>query len=310
VAFSALLDTCVLYPAYLRDSLLRLASAGLYRPLWSSGILEELRRNLLEAGLPDQAVERLFANMATAFEDAEITGYEDLIAEMTCHEKDRHVLAAAVRGNAGALVTFNLSDFPPASVKRYEMGDSSGFCGPSACCRISNATTRSPTARNIHRDHRSWTLTHRWVTNPAAARTTNTTPPMASGIPSGLYRQDSGHLPRKAYRTARVAPHSGSITPTKLAGQAGRRERGDHHDRVPVGVGDPGLAGGAGGHVQPGDLRLRQIPGAGVDPQMPVDVQEPQRLRAGRGVRGGERGLQPRAAATRGELTPVCGAPS
>ena len=36
MAFPALLDTCVLYPAYLRDTLLRLAEAEAYRPLWSN----------------------------------------------------------------------------------------------------------------------------------------------------------------------------------------------------------------------------------------------------------------------------------
>jgi hypothetical protein len=39
-----------------------------------------------------------------------------LIDAMTCDAKDRHVLAAAVRADAAAIVTFNVSDFPASSV--------------------------------------------------------------------------------------------------------------------------------------------------------------------------------------------------
>ena len=114
MAFAVVLDTCVLYPANLRDSLLRLAEAGLYVPRWSAGIREELSRNLLELGINEGSVKRLLEVMAAAFPEADVTGYERLIESMTCDEKDRHVLAAALRANASALVTFNVRDFPPA----------------------------------------------------------------------------------------------------------------------------------------------------------------------------------------------------
>jgi hypothetical protein len=54
--FPAFLDTCALYGAYPCDTLLCLAEAGTYRPLWSAGVLDEPERNLLERGLPKEAV--------------------------------------------------------------------------------------------------------------------------------------------------------------------------------------------------------------------------------------------------------------
>lgn len=121
MAFPALLDTCVLYPAYLSDTLLRLAETGTYRPLWSADVLDELRRNLLGRGLPVEPVDRRIKQMRSAFPDALVTGYESLIDGMGNDPKDRHVLAAAVRANAEVVVTFNIKDFPRDAVEPYEI---------------------------------------------------------------------------------------------------------------------------------------------------------------------------------------------
>jgi predicted nucleic acid-binding protein len=121
MAFPAFLDTCALYGGYLCDTLLRLAEADVFRPLWSADVLAELDRNLRERGLPAAAVEHRITEMRRAFPDAEVTGYQPLIASMTCDEKDRHVLAAAVRARAEVLVTFNVRDFPPESTNAYDV---------------------------------------------------------------------------------------------------------------------------------------------------------------------------------------------
>ena len=82
--FAIVLDTCVLYPAHLRDTLLRLAERGLYRALWSADIVEELHRNLVEDGINAASVDRLVAEMAAAFPDAEVAGYRSLIDGLSC----------------------------------------------------------------------------------------------------------------------------------------------------------------------------------------------------------------------------------
>ena len=89
--------------------------------LWSADILEELRRNLVELGIIPAVVDRLFEQMGVAFPNAEVTAYGSLIEGLSCDPKDRHVLAAAVRADAAAIVTFNTSDFPDASVEPFEL---------------------------------------------------------------------------------------------------------------------------------------------------------------------------------------------
>lgn len=124
--FRVFLDACVLFPQILRDVLLTAAESGLYFPLWSSNVLDEIERNLIEnRRLTPQQTTHLRDEMIRAFPDSTVLGYEPLIASMTNHEGDRHVLAAAVRGNAEVIVTENLRHFPAEACDPYEIRPSS-----------------------------------------------------------------------------------------------------------------------------------------------------------------------------------------
>src|SRR4051812_35611403 len=121
--YVAVLDTCVLAPMPLCDTLLRLAEdPAFYIPKWTNDILRELRSTLLRLGYSETQAQRRITAMDTAFDDAKVTGYEDLAGSMTNDPKDRHVLAAAVRCGAHAIITANVRYFPPASVAPYDIG--------------------------------------------------------------------------------------------------------------------------------------------------------------------------------------------
>ena len=111
----AVLDACVLYPAILRDALLRAAEAGVYQLRWTEEILSELRRNLVaDRGAPAERVERMLAGLAAAFEDGRVSGHERHVQGLKNDPKDRHVVATAIEGGAELIVTANLKHFPPA----------------------------------------------------------------------------------------------------------------------------------------------------------------------------------------------------
>jgi hypothetical protein len=56
----------------------------------------------------------MYCTCPRAAEDALITGYRDLIPTLHLPDPgDRHVLAAAIRGQADVIVTANVRDFPP-----------------------------------------------------------------------------------------------------------------------------------------------------------------------------------------------------
>ncbi len=129
--FIAVLDACVLYPASLRDTLLRAAMRDFYRPQWSAQILDEVTRNLRDnRGLTIEQANRLLNAIRRHFSEAEVTDYESLIPLLTCHEKDRHVLAAAIRARADVIVTFNLKDFPATALTPYNIRDTASRCLP------------------------------------------------------------------------------------------------------------------------------------------------------------------------------------
>jgi predicted nucleic acid-binding protein len=120
--YAVVLDACALVPIVLADTLLRIAERGLYRPLWSSLILSEASTAVQEIHpeIAEDRIQHRFDDMQTSFDDALVTGWEDLEAGLSLPDPDdRHVLAAAIRGSAQAIVTFNLADFPQAKLEQF-----------------------------------------------------------------------------------------------------------------------------------------------------------------------------------------------
>ena len=126
----------MLWPSKQRDFLLSLAVEGLYRPVWSSAVLEELgfheARKLIARGTaPDNAAtlaSSLIQNMRRAFIDSEIEGWEALDGTYGLPDADdEHVVAAAVIAGAGSIVTLNTKDFPqdrmPGGIKVVSPAD-------------------------------------------------------------------------------------------------------------------------------------------------------------------------------------------
>src|SRR5688572_6989324 len=122
MAFTVIYDACVLYPAPLRDLLIRIGSKGLVHARWSDQILDESFRNIL-ANRPDlspAALDRTRDLMNRALRDVRVTGYEGLIDGLTLPDPDdRHVLAAAIRAGAQVIVTANLDDFPEPALTPF-----------------------------------------------------------------------------------------------------------------------------------------------------------------------------------------------
>lgn len=122
MGFVVILDANVLYPAQLRDLLMRLSTKGIYQARWSLQILDEafgaIQRDRPE--IPPERLQRTRHLMMRAVPDGIVTGYEGLIPSFELPDPgDRHVVAAAVRAGAQVIVTQNLKDFPPDVLQPY-----------------------------------------------------------------------------------------------------------------------------------------------------------------------------------------------
>jgi len=91
--FTVIYDACVLYPACLRDLLVRLTMTGLFRARWTDQIHDEWIGNLLKnrPDLSPERLERTRRKMNQYVRDSLISGYEPLIDAITLPDtKDRH----------------------------------------------------------------------------------------------------------------------------------------------------------------------------------------------------------------------------
>ncbi|WP_374406994.1 putative toxin-antitoxin system toxin component, PIN family [Pelagerythrobacter sp.] len=122
--YTVVYDACVLYPAPVRDLLLEMAAASLFRAKWSNEIHDEWMRNLLakRSDLLTQKLEKTRELMDAAVLDCLVEGHMDLVGSLELPDPDdRHVLAAAIHCGADAIVTFNLRDFPPDIASKYQI---------------------------------------------------------------------------------------------------------------------------------------------------------------------------------------------
>ncbi len=122
MTLSVVYDACILYPAPLRDLLLRLAVEQLCEARWSDEILDEVFDSL-RAARPDLDPAKLVRTrmrMCEAVPGCLVTGHLHLVDGFELPDPDdRHVLAAAVHSGAEVIVTDNLKDFPEAALRPH-----------------------------------------------------------------------------------------------------------------------------------------------------------------------------------------------
>lgn len=101
-----------------------LAMEDIFRAKWTEQIHQEWIRNVLlnRPDLRPEQLERTRQLMNAHVDDSLVTEFESLIPSLVLPDPDdRHILAAAIAGRCDVIVTFNLKDFPEASLKPFEI---------------------------------------------------------------------------------------------------------------------------------------------------------------------------------------------
>lgn len=118
------LDACTLYPAALRDVLMRLSLHQLILARWTDAIHEEWIGAVLHnrQDLDRERLQRTRELMDLHAEGSLVTGYEGKMQGLELPDPDdRHVLAAAIETEADIILTWNLRDFPETVLAAYNV---------------------------------------------------------------------------------------------------------------------------------------------------------------------------------------------
>lgn len=118
-----LLDACIIYPTVMREMLMGVAAKSGFIPLWSHQILEEWRHAAARLGPEGEAIATgEIAVMNSQWPQASVQFDPDMVHDLYLpDDNDRHVLAAAIAGEADAIMTRNLKDFPTRILTKHDI---------------------------------------------------------------------------------------------------------------------------------------------------------------------------------------------
>jgi hypothetical protein len=177
---------------------------------WTAQIHDEWTRNVAvdRPDIPPERLARCRKLMDEHVPDCLVVGYEPIILGLSLPDPDdRHVLAAAIHGGAGTIVTFNLRDFPASALTRYsvEAVHPDDFIvrlwerSPAAVFEELRATlTRCGLPRTVAhlrpREEEIQSLRHGWTPRPTPSVEAGTAPGRRANRPD-----EGGDLPPPAF---------------------------------------------------------------------------------------------------------------